>query len=282
MPYRLKIQDFDTGQGIAGAVVTILDYDGEPISEFISDATGAVFFDGAVNPEFLEPGHLIEIKADGYLTDTSTTDELARYSGYTFPLGKKRIFSTGMLLLMGAGAGLFAISSQKNKKVSGLDPKAITPYIIPLAAVGGVGFLVYKIGQKFGLFDDEEDKRRKDEAKEREEQYQASMGEICQATPTTKSEADWITIADELEHALDFAGYLQDYRDKAVYQLARAKNDCDVQKMIYYFGHRQLRGPWLIKSGDYTLSVGIQERLNDPDIKIVNDNYARKGIAFRW
>lgn len=187
----------------------------------------------------------------------------------------------------GLGVAIIAVASNKKKKykkkkVSGISAQGVQGLIIPGAVVVGGGILFYKIGQKFGLFDDAAEQARKKAAAEREAQMQASIDQICSITPTTKTEAEWVQIADKLENCFDYAGYLSSYRDEAVYQLARAKNDCDVQKMIRYFGHRALRSPFLVKSGDYTLSQAILERLTRENVDAVNSNYARKGIKFSW
>lgn len=170
----------------------------------------------------------------------------------------------------------------KRKKI-GLPPaSSITPYLGPLLITVGAGIVFYKVGQKFGLFPDATERKQKADALAREKIAQQSINSICSLNPTTKTEAEWTEICDTLEHDLDYAGYLQSYRDDTVYQCCRAKNDCDVQKIIFYFGHRALRSPILIKSGDYTLTQAVHERLNSSDIATINNNYANKGIQFRF
>lgn len=278
MDYKITVTDFDTGRPVPGATLTFNDYNGEVVSKLVTNSAGYVVLNDQANS--------FEIEYGEYIANATGYKSAARFGGMPLEpteeisIRRDEIKVPG-LLIVGAGAALYAaISSKKKKTISGAADYA--PYIVPLAMVGGVGVLVYKIGQKFGLFDDAEKKKQQEEAAQRENDYQDSMAQICTVTPTTKPDADWIVITDKLQAAFDYAGYLDSYRDEAVYQLCRVKNDCDVQKLIYYFGHRGLLSPFLIRSGDYTLSKAILERLDRERVDIINNNYARKGIKFSW
>jgi len=155
-------------------------------------------------------------------------------------------------------------------------------YIVPLGVVAIGFFMVSSVAKALGLGKSDEEKKQEEQEQIREEAEANSMEQICKLTPTSKTEAEWKQIADTLEHDLDYAGYLTDYANDAVYQLARAKNLCDVMKLVYYFGNRQLRSPLLIKSGDYTLTQAVRERLDKEQVAIVNNNYQRKGIPYQF
>lgn len=155
-------------------------------------------------------------------------------------------------------------------------------YIVPLGVVLIGGSIAYGIAKKLGLAKSDEQIEQEQQEQEREELESGSIEAICRNTPTTKTEAEWKQIADVLENDLDFAGYITDYGNDAVYQLARAKNLCDVMKLVYYFGNRELRSPFLIKSGNYTLPQAVKERLEKDQIFMLNDNYRRKGIPYQF
>jgi len=155
-------------------------------------------------------------------------------------------------------------------------------YIIPLSVVIGGGLLVYGIGKKIGLFKSDEQIEQERQEQERKDLESGSIVDICTRTPTTKTEAEWKQIADVLEHDLDYAGYLTSYGNDAVYQLARAKNLCDVMNLIRFFGERALRSPLLVKSGNYTLVQAVKERLETEQVATVNDNYRRKNIPYQF
>jgi hypothetical protein len=275
--YKITVTDSDTGSPVKGALVQFLDYDGQSvIAEMTTGSAGQVVLDGTANPAAVDSG--------GYNVTAAGYRQAGRFPGS--PLSPAETIEiervpvkVPVLVVLGAGALLYA-SAAPRKKVSGVGDYA--PYVVPVAMAAGIGLLVYKVGQKFGLFDDAEAQRQKQEAAQREQDAQASMAAVCMITPSTMANGDWVAIADKLEAGLDYAGYLQSYADDVTTQLMKAQNDCDVQKLIYYFGHRQLRSPFLIKSGDYTLSKGILERLSATDVDTVNGDYQDKGISFQW
>jgi len=268
--------DFDTRAPIPGAYLEFRDAGGNYLQRFNLES-GILEVSDTDYPLLLLDGVSIMARAPGHHDAASGIPGLIQ----EFELYKEETPFPWILVALGTGLVISA-GPAKRKQVAGLDVKPYLPYVPALVGIGLGGYLVYKVGQKFGLFDDAEDQRRKQEAAEREAQGQESMSQICQAEPSSKTNADWIAICDKIEAALDYAGYLQSYANEAVVQLSRAENDCDVQKLIYFFGHRELKSPFLVKSGDYTLSKGILERLDRDDVDSINADYRFKGIRARW
>jgi hypothetical protein len=97
---------------------------------------------------------------------------------------------------------------------------------------------------------------------------------------STKTDAEWSAIADTIYTDLRYSS-LDDNKADAGYQLSRVKNDTDVFKLISFFGTRTeyLFGLPTMEGG---LPEFVRSNLSTGDIDIINDNYRRKGISFRW
>jgi len=97
----------------------------------------------------------------------------------------------------------------------------------------------------------------------------------------TKSKAEWDQIADTIYNDLRFSA-LADNKADAGYQVSRVKNDADMIYLIKTFGKRQeyLFG---IPSGSLMgLTEFITSNLDRSNIDLINDNYSRKGMKFKF
>jgi hypothetical protein len=96
----------------------------------------------------------------------------------------------------------------------------------------------------------------------------------------TKSRGEWQLIADNLY--TDLSQIVMNNRSDAVYQLARPKNDADVALLIDTFGQRQQNWFGFSAGGTQTLPAFVAQNLTSSDLDVVNNNYQRKGIKFRF
>ena len=97
----------------------------------------------------------------------------------------------------------------------------------------------------------------------------------------TKSKAEWDQIADAIYNDLRYSSVDDDKAD-AGYQVARVKNDADVIYLIKSFGKRQEYFFFLPTGSPKGLTEFITSNLTRDNINLINDNYKRKGIKFRF
>jgi len=97
----------------------------------------------------------------------------------------------------------------------------------------------------------------------------------------TKSKAEWDQIADAIYNDLRYSS-LDDDKADAGYQIARVQNDADVIYLIKSFGKRQEYFFFLPTGSPKGLTEFITSNLTRDNINLINDNYKRKGIKFRF
>jgi len=97
----------------------------------------------------------------------------------------------------------------------------------------------------------------------------------------TKSKAEWDQIADTIYNDLRYSS-LDDDKADAGYQIARVQNDADVIYLIKSFGKRQEYFFFLPTGSPKGLTEFITSNLTRDNINLINDNYKRKGIKFRF
>lgn len=103
---------------------------------------------------------------------------------------------------------------------------------------------------------------------------------LAKQTPT-KSKGEWQLIADNIYNDLKFSG-IADNKSDAGYQVARVQNDADIATLIQVFGLRQESFFGINTGGLQNLPQFIIGNLSKSAIATINDNYARKGIKFRF
>jgi hypothetical protein len=97
----------------------------------------------------------------------------------------------------------------------------------------------------------------------------------------TKSKAEWDAIADTIYNDLRYSA-LADNKDDAGYQVARVKNDADIIYLIKTFGKRQEYLFGLPSGSPMSLAEFITSNLDRENINLINDNYSRKGMNFKF
>lgn len=102
---------------------------------------------------------------------------------------------------------------------------------------------------------------------------------IAIQTPT-KTRGEWQLIADTLY--TDLSQIVINNRSDAVYQLARPKNDADVALLIDTFGQRQQNWFGFSAGSTQSLPAFVSQNLTKDDLYVINNNYQRKGIKFRF
>ena len=97
----------------------------------------------------------------------------------------------------------------------------------------------------------------------------------------SKSKAEWDAIADTIYNDLRYSA-LADNKSDAGYQVARVKNDADIIYLIKTFGKRQEYLFGLPSGSPMGLAEFITSNLDRENINLINDNYSRKGMNFKF
>lgn len=155
-----------------------------------------------------------------------------------------------------------------------------TQKIITYAAVaGGAYFLVLRpLLVKLGIV-----KSGAEIMQEQSQQQNISdyVNQSLAKQSPTKSKGEWQLIADNIYNDLKFSG-IADNKSDAGYQIARVQNDADIATLIQVFGLRQESFFGINTGGLQNLPQFIIGNLSKSAIATINDNYARKGIKFRF
>ena len=97
----------------------------------------------------------------------------------------------------------------------------------------------------------------------------------------TKSKAEWDIIADTIYNDLKYSA-LADNKADAGYQVASVQNDADILYLIQSFGSRQENLFGVSSGSPMTLPEFITSNLTQTNINLINDNYTRKGMKFKF
>ncbi len=159
--------------------------------------------------------------------------------------------------------------SQDNKKILTTAGIVIAAYLV----------VIKPLFQSLGITKTEEEK-----AKEKSDA--ANISEVeknlnARGIDITKSKAEWDQIADAIYNDLRFS-MLDDDKEDAGYQLARVQNDADIIYLIKTFGKRQEYFFGLPIGSPKNLTEFITSNLTREKINLINDNYTRKGIKFKF
>jgi len=156
--------------------------------------------------------------------------------------------------------------------------KEIQKVLIWAAVIGGSYYFVLRpVLIKFGLMEDPAGTATSEAAAANINKYIDDT--ISRQTPT-KSLGEWSLIADTIYTDLDQPIY--NNSDDAVYQLTRVKNDADVATLIKAFGQRSSHWFGFISGKLMNLPSFLNLHLTSSNTSKINDNYARKGIKFRF
>ena len=97
----------------------------------------------------------------------------------------------------------------------------------------------------------------------------------------SKSKAEWDIIADTIYNDLKYSA-IADNKADAGYQVARVQNDADILYLIQSFGKRQENLFGISSGSPMTLPEFITSNLTQSNINLINDNYTRKGMKFKF
>ena len=96
----------------------------------------------------------------------------------------------------------------------------------------------------------------------------------------SKSKAEWDQIADTIYNEL--YSFATDDKKDAAYQLARVKNDADAIYLVTTFGSRKEKFVGFNYGTEMALIPFVNTNLSRETINLINDNYSRKGMKFKF
>lgn len=140
-------------------------------------------------------------------------------------------------------------------------------------------FIVRPLFQKFGIVKtNEEIQKEKSEATNIQD-LEKNLNAL--GVSITKSKAEWDQIANTIYNDLRYSA-LDDNTSDAGYQVARVKNDADIIYLVKTFGKRQEYFFGIPTGSPKGLVEFINSNLSRDNINLINDNYTRKGIKFKF
>ena len=159
--------------------------------------------------------------------------------------------------------------TQENKKLLTTVGIAVAAYLI----------VIKPLFQSLGITKSAEEK-----AKEKSDA--ANINEIeknlnARGLALTKSKAEWDMIADTIYNNLRYSA-IADNKADAGYQVARVQNDADMIYLVKTFGKRQEYLFGLPSGSSMSLNQFITSNLTRENINLINDNYTRKGMSFKF
>jgi hypothetical protein len=164
----------------------------------------------------------------------------------------------------------------RRKKILDANTEKLVTYAI---GAGITYFLIVKpILVKLGIVKSAEQTRQDNINQRNIDDY---VKDTLSKQSPTKSVGEWTIIADKIYNDLNKSA-ISDDKDDAVYQLARAKNDADVATLYKAFGKRQEYYFGIPYGGLRDLADFVKSNLSISDIAIVNGNYSRKNIKFKF
>jgi hypothetical protein len=117
---------------------------------------------------------------------------------------------------------------------------------------------------------------------EQEKKVETYLDKTIKSFKPSKSEGEWQIIANQIFRDLGFSAASDNKKD-AVFQLCRVKNEGDVALLIKSFGKRQETWFGIIPDGsEKDLQQFVTSNLSVKDIAVINNNYIRKNIKYRF
>ena len=149
------------------------------------------------------------------------------------------------------------------------------PYLYLIGAGVAYFLIVRPIFKKLGI-------TKTAQEIEQEKKVETFLDKTIKSIKPTKPEGEWQIIANQIFQDLRFSA-LDDNKKDAVFQLCRVKNEGDVALLIKLFGKRQETWFGIIPNGpEKDLQQFVTSNLSVKEIAIVNDNYMRKNIKYRF
>lgn len=147
-------------------------------------------------------------------------------------------------------------------------------YIYLIGAGLGYFFILKPLLQKLGIL------KTSEETEQQNVIDKFTADTILKIKPS-KSPGEFAIIADQIYQDLRYSS-LDDNKENAVYQLCRVQNDADVALLIKYFGKRQEYKFFLPDGDKKDLNQFVNSNLSEKQKAIINDNYKRKNIKYRF
>ena len=160
--------------------------------------------------------------------------------------------------------------------ISEQNKKLLTNVSIVLAAYLVV---IRPLFQKLGIVKTNEELQKEKTESANIEEVEKNLN--ARGIDLTKTKAEWDQIANTIYNDLRFSA-IADNKEDGAYQLARVQNDADIIYLIKTFGKRQEYLFGIPSGSPMGLTEFITSNLSRENINIVNDNYKRKGIKFKF
>lgn len=147
-------------------------------------------------------------------------------------------------------------------------------YIYIIGAGLGYFFILKPLLQKLGIL-------KTSEETEQQNVIDKFTADTIKKIKPTKSPGEIQIIADQIYQDLRYSA-LDDNKSNAVYQICRVQNDGDVALLIKSFGKRQEYLFGLPSGQLQDLQQFVTSNLSNKQKAIINDNYKRKNIKYRF
>ena len=159
--------------------------------------------------------------------------------------------------------------SQNNKKLYTNVGIALAAYFV----------VVRPILQKFGIIKTKEELEKIKTEAENIQEFENKIN--ASGIQLSKSKTEWDQIADTIYNDLRYS-LLDDNKEDAAYQIARVQNDADIIYLLKTFGKRQEYFFGLPVGSPKGLFEFINTNLSRENINLVNNNYKRKGLKYKF
>lgn len=158
------------------------------------------------------------------------------------------------------------------------DNKDIQKVLIWAAVLGGGYYFVIKpLLVNVGLKENPIVTKSKEKEQQNVQQYIQDTTTRIQAT---KSLGEWTLIASQIYSNLDQPVW--NYNSDAVRLLQLPVNDADVALLIQGFGYKSSHWFAFFEGTPMTLPQFLSQQATSSNITAVNNNYAKKGITYRF
>lgn len=287
------VYDAGTGDGIPSASISVADVTGNPTGNgVIADTTGHFIYSGS---DLDSAGYLL-FSSVGYKTLLAPYAIIFEQGGVQLEqkatelpdvvVMPNKTKNNGGWLAAGTLLALaIATENKRGGRLGNAESAASgktdwTKYILPIGIVGVGYFLVRSITNTLGLTETAEQRKQR---QAQQAALQQSRDQVYASYPPTKLDAEWLAIANTIYNDLRSSSPVLNNNDKAdaAYQIARAKNQGDVFKLVELFGSRS-QTLFGIPGPSMTLPEFIRKELNGDQLATVNNNYKAKGITWQW
>lgn len=142
---------------------------------------------------------------------------------------------------------------------------------------GGYYFVIRPLLINVGLKEDPLVTKAKEEERQNVQKY---IDDTLKKMLSTKSLGEWTLIADQIYSNLDQPVW--NNNSDAVRLLKMPVNDADVALLIQGFGFRSSHWFAVLEGAPMRLPQFLSQQATSSNIKEVNDDYAKKGILYRF